>query len=77
MNPTVSFRLQAKPLGGIADAFAARGVWVRVGTHCAPTALRALDSAEGCVRVSLGWANGSSDIDRFVAALGELMAEHR
>jgi len=47
---------------------------VRVGLHCAPLAHKTIGTfPEGTVRVSPGFFNTESDIDRFVAAVREIV----
>jgi cysteine desulfurase family protein len=50
------------------------GIAVRVGLHCAPLAHKTIGTfPEGTVRVSPGMFNTEDDIDRFVAAVAEIV----
>jgi selenocysteine lyase/cysteine desulfurase len=66
---TVSLLLDRLPLAEAQGRFAARGVEVRAGTHCAPMALDALGAPDGCVRVSFGPHNVDADVDAVLAAV--------
>lgn len=66
---TVSFTLEHVPLAAAQQHFQERGVMARAGTHCAPMALEALGSPEGCVRVSFGLHNEDADVDAVLAAI--------
>lgn len=47
---------------------------VRTGIHCAPLLHESLGTApDGAVRVSLGWSTTTEDVDRFLAAILEIM----
>jgi len=50
------------------------GISVRVGLHCAPLAHKTIGTfPEGTVRVSPGLFNTDNDIDRFIAAVTEII----
>ncbi|MBE6570676.1 MAG: aminotransferase class V-fold PLP-dependent enzyme [Ruminococcaceae bacterium] len=54
----------------LATYLSERGICVRSGLHCAPTAHAALGSApEGAVRISFGHNNTKNEIDRFLSAV--------
>ncbi len=62
---TVGFRLDAE-----------FGISVRVGLHCAPMAHRTIGTFPvGTVRVSPGYFTTATDIDTFLAALKEIVAD--
>jgi len=50
------------------------GIAVRVGLHCAPLAHRTIGTfPEGTIRVSPGLFNTEAEIDRFIAAVAEIV----
>ncbi len=64
----VSFNIAGKRSGEVADALNRYGIGVRAGLHCAPLAHRWLGTIEtGAVRVSPGFFNTESDLDRLIA----------
>lgn len=54
--------------------FAARGIVVRAGSHCAPMALEAVGAPGGCLRIGFGTGNRDEDVDAVLAALDTLPA---
>lgn len=63
------------PLLARAEAhFAANGVVVRVGQHCAPMALAAVGAPAGCLRIGFGPTNGDDDVEVVFAVLAELLS---
>lgn len=64
--PIVSLVPLALPLQGLERQMARQGLSIRVGTHCAPQALRTLGAPEGCARVSFGEKSDASDARRVV-----------
>ena len=71
---TVSFRVAGVPCQEVAAVLdQAFDVAVRAGLHCAPEAHGSLGtSPEGTVRASLGPFSTEADVDRLVAAAGEI-----
>lgn len=69
---TLSIRLESLPLADAEAFFAARGIVVRSGRHCAPWALRTLGVPDGTIRVSFGVRNEASDLAAVLAALDEV-----
>jgi len=65
---TVSFVLDDLPIARAEAHFAAHGVTLRAGQHCAPLALAAIGAPEGTLRVSFGPFNVESDVDAVLAA---------
>ena len=50
------------------------GIMTRVGLHCAPSAHMTLVTfPTGTIRFSFGWWNTAEDVDRALAALGEIL----
>ncbi|HTU63385.1 MAG TPA: aminotransferase class V-fold PLP-dependent enzyme, partial [Polyangiales bacterium] len=68
---TVSLRIANLPLTQAEAFFAERGIIVRAGQHCAPSALRAIGAPEGTIRISFGPFNRDSDVDAIVATIAE------
>lgn len=69
-----SLRLPPPLLARAEAHFAARGIVVRAGQHCAPMALAAVGAPEGCLRIGFGPTNGDDDVEVVFAALAELLA---
>ena len=67
----LSLRIENLPLDRAEAFFAERGIIVRAGQHCAPSALRAIGALEGTVRISFGPFNHDSDVDAILAATAE------
>lgn len=67
----VSFNLDNRDSGEIADALAARGFALRGGLHCAPSA-HAFYGTQGAVRASVGPFTSEKDIDALLYAVNEL-----
>ncbi len=66
----VSFNLDGRRSGEVADVLNRRNIGVRSGLHCAPLAHRWLGTIEtGAVRVSPGFFNVESDVDRLLAVV--------
>ena len=66
---TVALRIDGLPLERTEAHFAAHGLVVRVGSHCAPMALEALGMPAGCLRISFGVANPDDAVDAVLAAI--------
>lgn len=69
---SLSLRIAGLPLERAEQAFAARGLAVRAGQHCAPLALGALGIPGGCLRISFGPFNDAADVDAVRAAVDAL-----
>lgn len=69
----LSLRLEAERLVLAEAHFAARGIVVRAGQHCAPMALAALGVPQGCLRLSLGPQNDDDDAAAVLAGLEALL----
>ncbi|MET0386799.1 MAG: aminotransferase class V-fold PLP-dependent enzyme [Polyangiales bacterium] len=65
----VAFLLDGLPLAEAEAYFADRGISLRAGQHCAPSALQAIGAPEGTLRVSFGPFNDDSDVDAIIAAV--------
>jgi selenocysteine lyase/cysteine desulfurase len=68
----LSFLIEGLPLARAEAHFAARGITLRAGQHCAPLALQAIGAPEGTLRVSFGPFNRESDVDAIVAAVADV-----
>lgn len=69
----LSFTMDGLSPGQIAAYLGQKGICVRSGYHCAPTAHRTIGSIDtGTVRVSFGVGNTEKDVQRLVEALGNL-----
>jgi selenocysteine lyase/cysteine desulfurase len=68
----LSFLIEGLPLAAAEAHFAARGITLRAGQHCAPLALQAIEALEGTLRVSFGPFNRESDVDAIVAAVKDV-----
>ncbi|MBL9078648.1 MAG: aminotransferase class V-fold PLP-dependent enzyme [Planctomycetes bacterium] len=66
---TVAVVLDALPLARAEAHFAAHGITVRAGSHCAPMALAALGTPQGVLRLSFGPGNAATDADAVLAAI--------
>lgn len=69
---TLSMHLEHLPLAHAEGHFAARGIVVRAGSHCAPLALAALGMPSGCLRVSFGPSNRDDDVNALLAAIDSI-----
>lgn len=69
----LSLRLEAERLARAESHFAARGIVVRAGQHCAPMALAALGVPQGCLRLSFGPQNHDDDAAAVLAGLEGLL----
>lgn len=69
----VSFLLEGLPLAHAEAHFAARGITLRAGQHCAPLALQAIGALEGTLRASFGPFNHDGDVDAILAAVKEVL----
>ena len=67
----VSAEVRRLPVERAEEFFAARGIVVRAGAHCAPRALDAIDQPKGTIRISFGASNTPADVDAVVDALHE------
>jgi selenocysteine lyase/cysteine desulfurase len=71
--PAVSFTVPGVPAARVAAYLSAEhGIGVRDGRFCAHPLLARLGADDGAVRVSLGLGSQADDIDRLIAALGQL-----
>lgn len=69
----VSFNIKGKRSGEVAEALDRHAIGVRAGLHCAPLAHEMLATMEmGAVRVSPGFFNRESDLDRLVSVVERL-----
>ncbi len=66
---TRSIVIDGLPLERAEAHFAAHGIVVRAGSHCAPMALAALGVPAGCLRISFGPTNRDEDLDAVLAAI--------
>ena len=72
----LSFTVRGKPSEDVAEALARRGVAVRAGYHCAPTAHQSAGTLEhGTVRVSVSAFSRAEDIDGFLRAMRGVLAD--
>lgn len=70
----LSFRIEGRDPGWVADALSERGVAVRSGLHCAPLAhVTAGTEQAGTVRVSFSAFNTEREADRFLEILAGLV----
>ena len=70
----LSFRVQGRDCEELGEALGNRGIAVRAGLHCAPLAHQTAGTLEGgTVRVSVSAFNTSSEIERFVRVLREII----
>lgn len=69
----LSVRLEPAQLARAEAHFAARGIVVRAGQHCAPMALAALGVPQGCLRLSFGPQNHDDDAASVLAGLEQLL----
>ena len=66
----LSFSVRGKPSEDVAEALSRRGVAVRAGYHCAPTAHQSAGTIEhGTVRISVSAFNRAEDIDGFLRVM--------
>lgn len=72
----LSFLLDGVPLANAEARFAARGITLRAGQHCAPLALQAIGAPEGTLRVSFGPFNREGDVDAILAAVKDIARAH-
>jgi len=69
----VSFNISGIPSNGVAYLLNKRGICVRDGLHCAPSAHKKLGTiSSGTVRVSFSYFNKMKDIDLLYKALKEI-----
>lgn len=71
---TISFVPRRGELSELGAHFHKRGLWLRVGTHCAPQALATLGHPAGCARISFGPLSRESDVLAVEHALREFLA---
>ena len=70
----LSFRVEGRDPGTVADALAERGIAVRSGLHCAPLAHRSGGTEEtGTVRLSFSAFNTTREINRFLEVMAGLV----
>jgi len=73
MLGVVSFNVEGRRSGEVAEALDRFNIGIRAGLHCAPLAHRWLGTTEvGAVRVSPGFFNYPSDIDRLLSVVERL-----
>jgi selenocysteine lyase/cysteine desulfurase len=70
----LSFLIDGLPLPAAEAFFAARGITLRAGQHCAPLALQAIGAPQGTLRTSFGTFNRDSDVDAIIGAVAEASA---
>ena len=71
--PLLSFTIHGLPAGQAAELLDRRGVCVRAGYHCAPSAHRSLGTfEEGTVRLSPGRANTEREIEQAAEAIADI-----
>jgi selenocysteine lyase/cysteine desulfurase len=68
----VSFLVDGLPLACAEAHFSERGITLRAGQHCAPSALQAIGAPEGTIRASFGPFNSDSDVDAIAAAVKDV-----
>ncbi len=69
----VPFNLEGKRSGEVADALNRYNIGIRAGLHCAPLAHRYLGTLDtGAVRVSPGFFNTESDVDRLLYVISRI-----
>jgi selenocysteine lyase/cysteine desulfurase len=74
--PTIAFTVAGTPSAAVAEALAARGVGVRAGHMYSPRLITRLGlMPDGVVRASLVHYNTLDEIDRFRAAVAEIVNE--
>ena len=72
----LSFTVRGKPSEDVAEALSRRGIAVRAGYHCAPTAHQSAGTIEhGTVRISVSAFNRAEDIDGFLRVMRAVLAE--
>lgn len=70
----VSFTVQGFDAEELAELLGARGISVRGGLHCAPTAHRTAGTIDsGTVRVSMSVFNKASEVERFLCELRRII----
>lgn len=70
----LSFRVEGKDAGELADQLALRGVALRAGLHCAPTAHETAGTLDtGTLRASFSAFNTSKEVERFLAVMARLV----
>lgn len=70
----VSFAVKDLDAEELAEALGARGISVRGGLHCAPTAHRTVGTAEGgTVRVSMSIFNKDAEVEQFLHELRRII----
>ncbi len=70
----LSFQVQGKDPGWVADALSERGIAVRSGLHCAPLAHASAGTEQtGTVRLSFSAFNTEREADRFLEILAGLL----
>ena len=74
----LSFTVEGWESEAVAEALAGRGIAVRAGLHCAPTAHRTAGTLEGgTVRISFSAYNKREEIDIFLRAMRGIAAAKR
>lgn len=71
----LSFRVQGWDCEELGEELGSRGIAVRAGLHCAPLAHQTAGTAEGgTVRISVSAFNTSSEMERFIRVLQEIVS---
>ena len=71
--PVVSFNIRGKLPSEVGHELNKRGIYVRVGLHCAPLAHRTIGTfPDGAVRVSPGYFTTTKDIATFIEVVDEI-----
>ena len=72
----LSFTVDGRESEDVAQALSERGVAVRAGYHCAPTAHKSAGTSErGTVRVSVSAFSSEAEIDAFLRAMRSILAK--
>jgi len=71
----VSIELDGLPVARAESFFLERGIIVRAGEHCAPTALESIGAPGGTIRISFGSFNTADDVDAVLASIDEARAD--
>ena len=75
--PTLSFNLRGADSIEIADLLNQKGICVRAGLHCAPSAHRRIGTLQrGTVRVSFSAFNNQGDVAAFCLAVSDISKSH-
>jgi selenocysteine lyase/cysteine desulfurase len=72
---TIGLTIPSLGMGHTEEFFSERGIVVRVGQHCAPTALEALGEPAGALRISFGHFNDERDVDAVIDVIDEAIKQ--